>query len=154
MPGPRGPGARRNEIPSYPSRLLQPQAFRYRPVPQCGSRKRPLCLPKKPAPEGRHSACRGREAPGLEGENFPPLQTCGGRHHRHFDVGHQGPKTTLESMSGSGVFAVRSLWQIRIIWFTGQPPHNDSREPTATHTLHESPKPIARLQNRFQELQL
>jgi hypothetical protein len=51
------------------------------------TRKRPLCLPKKPAPEGRHSGCRGREAPGLEGENFPPLLTSGGPYHRHFDVG-------------------------------------------------------------------
>jgi hypothetical protein len=27
-----------------------------------------LSLPKTPAPEGRHSACRGREAPGLNRE--------------------------------------------------------------------------------------
>jgi hypothetical protein len=87
LPGPRGPGARRRKFPSSPNlRLPPPQAFRCRPVPQCGSRKRPLCLPKKPAPEGRHSDCRGRQAPGLEGVNLPPLLTSGGRHHRHFDV--------------------------------------------------------------------
>jgi hypothetical protein len=54
------------------------------------------------------------------------------------NVGFPDLRTSFESRSGSGVFAVRSSQQIRLIWFTGQPPLDDSREPTATHTLQES----------------
>jgi len=47
-------------------------------------------------------------------------------------------KTKLESMPSSGVFAVRSINRTRLIWISGQLPHDDLPEPTATHTLQES----------------
>jgi hypothetical protein len=94
------------------------------------------CLPTTPAPEGRHNLCRGREAPGLE-EAPPPIHT-GGSRHRHFDAGPPGLKTKLESMPGSGVFAVGSARRTSLICLSGQLPHDDSPAPTATHTLQES----------------
>jgi hypothetical protein len=109
-----------------------------------------LCLPKTPAPEGRHSDCRGREAPGLEEMKLPPIP-AGCYRHQLFDLGPPSVTTMLESRSGSGLFAVRSSRQIRLIVITGQPPHDESREPTATHTLQESRRvcePIARLAGR------
>jgi hypothetical protein len=53
-------------------------------------------------------------------------------------VGPPGLKSRLESTAGSGVFAVRSLRRIRFICLSNHLPHDDSREPTATHTLQES----------------
>jgi len=62
----------------------------------------------------------------------------GGWHHRHFDVGPPGLKNSLESGSGSGVLAVRSSRQTRLIWIFGQLPMM-TRLTRPLHTLYKSP---------------
>jgi hypothetical protein len=62
----------------------------------------------------------------------------GGWHHRHFDAGPPGLKIKWKSNTGASVFAVRSLRQIRFIWISDHLPHDDSPDPTATHTLQKS----------------
>jgi hypothetical protein len=65
-----------------------------------------LCLPKTPAPEGRHSACRGSEAPGFVGEELPPIPTEGCA----TGNGNVGP-TELKSAGGTTWFNSRRAWK-------------------------------------------